>query len=118
MPAHGAPPDRLTAQAIAFTLRYDRAATDAVPRDRWWAMDKAKHLGGSFLWTLSTQYVLVSKADVSELRALPWSVASGAAIGVAKEAYDWRRGPTRHFSWKDLAADALGVALAAGLIAL
>lgn len=130
--AHAAPPDSLSARtasaqdlsahAIAFTLRYSRMpvphASPLQPRDRWLAMDKAKHVGGSLLWTLSTQYVLVAKADLSEPHALPWSVVSGAAVGLAKEAYDARYGPTRTFGRKDLVADAVGIALAVGVIAL
>jgi len=81
-------------------------------------MDKAKHVGGSFLWTLSTQYVLTDKAGWSDGDALPASVASGVAIGLAKEVYDRTAGPTRYFSKKDLVADALGILLATGVIAL
>lgn len=117
------PTDSLSARAVVFALRYDDASPSAAdagsqPRDRWLAMDKAKHVGGSMLWTVSTQYVLVVKGDVSDAHALPWSVASAASVGVAKEVYDRYRGPTAHFSWKDLAADAVGIALGTGLIVL
>jgi uncharacterized protein YfiM (DUF2279 family) len=85
--------------------------------DRWFAEDKLKHVVVSATWTLSTQYVLVAKAGWSERNALPLSLASGAAIGLAKEVYDRRYG-SGHFSRKDLVADALGLALAAGVILL
>jgi uncharacterized protein YfiM (DUF2279 family) len=94
-----------------------RSPADA-PRDRWLAEDKAKHLVVSATWTLATQYVLVAKAGWRERDALPASLASGAAVGLAKELYDGRAGPTGHFSRKDLVADALGLALAAGVILL
>ena len=111
---------------IAFSFHYAPGTDDThrsnrpapARADRWWAMDKAKHVGGSMLWTLSTQYVLVSKADASEPQALPWSVASGAAVGLAKEVYDKHRGPTGHFSRKDLVADGVGIVLAVGVILL
>lgn len=84
--------------------------------DRWWAPDKAKHVAFSFLWTLGTQYVLVDKAGWSNQRAAPWSAGSGAAVGVTKEVYD--RHTAGRFSLRDLAADAVGIALALGVIAL
>jgi hypothetical protein len=77
-----------------------------------------KHVVVSATWTLSTQYVLVAKSGWDEGDALPVSLASGAAVGLAKELYDWRLGPTGHFSRKDLVADALGLALATAVILL
>lgn len=119
--ASAASPDSLTKPAVAFALRYDaiqEPAPDSVPRDRWIAMDKAKHLGGSALWTLSAQYVFVVKRDWDRGDALPVSVASAGAAGLAKELYDWRVGAARHFSTRDLVADAAGIALAVGVILL
>jgi VanZ family protein len=72
---------------------------------------------GSALWTLSTQYVLVNKAGWTEGDALPASVASGAAVGIAKEMVDATR-PAGTASARDLAANAVGIALATGLIVL
>ncbi|WP_022836446.1 hypothetical protein [Salisaeta longa] len=86
--------------------------------DRWWARDKAKHVAFSTLWTLSTQYVLVQKAHWTRGDALPLSVGTAGAVGVAKEVYDWRWGTTRHFSRRDLVADAVGIALGVGIILL
>lgn len=113
------PSDSLTAAAVAFELRYGARplASTPVPRDRWLARDKAKHVVFSGLWTLSTQYVLVNKADWSEGDALPASIASGATIGILKELYDASR-RTGEASGKDLVADAVGIGLAVGVIAL
>lgn len=133
-------PSPMTARAVGFVLQYgalpgpsarptrsaerarstvrERSAPHDGPHDRWWARDKAKHLVGSALWTLSTQYVLVAKADWSEGDALPVSIASGVAVGLAKEVYDRQTPPAYHFSTKDLAADAAGIALAVGIILL
>ncbi|MEX0600135.1 MAG: hypothetical protein WD021_06500 [Rhodothermales bacterium] len=85
--------------------------------DRWIAVDKAKHVAFSFLWTLSTQYVAVNKGDLSEHRALPISVTTSAFIGVAKEYYDLQQ-PSGTFSRRDLVANALGILLGAGIILL
>ncbi len=89
----------------------------ALGPDRWLARDKLHHLTFSFLWTLSAQYVLVDKADWSNRAALPVAAGSSAAVGLSKELYDWRAGPTQQFSTRDLVADALGIALAVGVIA-
>lgn len=86
--------------------------------DRWWARDKAQHVAFSFLWTLSTQYVLVDKAGWSNHAALPVAAGSGAAVGLSKEWIDWRYGPAHRFSTRDLVADAAGILLAVGVILL
>jgi uncharacterized protein YfiM (DUF2279 family) len=112
--------DSLSAAAIAFQLRYGSGPTSSVdtpPRDRWLARDKATHVVVSGLWTLSTQYVLVNKVGWSEPDALPASIASGAAVGLAKEFYDASH-PEGSVSGKDLVADAVGIGLAVGVIML
>ncbi len=115
--------DSLTAAAIAFQLRYNSPPApaptpDRAPaRGRWFGRDKVQHVLFSGLWTLSTQYVLVNKADWTEDDALPASVASGAAIGILKELYDASR-LTGTASGKDLVADAVGIGLAVMVIEL
>jgi len=109
--------DSLTAAAMAFELRYGSPSSVSAPRDRWLARDKAQHVVFSGLWTLSTQYVLVNKADWAEAEALPASIASGATIGIVKELYDASR-LTGRASGKDLVADAVGIGLAVGVILL
>lgn len=107
-PVHGAPAERpLTAPGDT---------TDAPP-DEWLGRDKALHFGASFLLTLSGQYVLVDKADLSNGRALPVSAGSALALGLLKEVADSQRPVHPLFSWRDLAADAAGVALAAAVAA-
>jgi uncharacterized protein YfiM (DUF2279 family) len=116
----GAPAaDSLSAAAVSFQLRYGTVPSlaESQSRDRWIARDKAKHVAFSALWTLSTQYVLVVKADWRTPDALPASIASGAAVGLAKELYDASR-PNGSASGKDLVADAVGIGLAVGVIVL
>ncbi len=88
------------------------------PADEWIARDKALHFGVSFLMTLATQYVLTSKASLSDEEAVPFSAALTLAAGLGKEAVDSSRGNFPTFSWRDLAADALGIALAALVVVL
>jgi hypothetical protein len=79
----------------------------------WLARDKAIHAGGSFLFVLAAQYVLTDKVGVSDRAALPLSAGVALGIGLAREVHDGRRAVDPHFSVRDLAADAFGVALAA-----
>ena len=94
-----------------------RADSTALP-DEWLARDKAMHVGASFLLTLSGQYVLTDKAGLPDARALPVAAGSALALGLLKEVADSRRPNHPHFCWRDLAADAAGVALAVALIEL
>lgn len=107
-----------TARLGRSETRILRLPFDTQTEDRWIAFDKVQHLTFSFLWTLGTQYVAVNKGRISEQHALPLSITSSAAAGVSKEVYDYRIGPTRYFSLKDLVADALGILLATGVILL
>lgn len=109
--------DTLTAAAVAFTLRYDASPPPDSTRDRWMGRDKVQHVVFSALWTLSTQYVLVNKADWTTGDALPASIASGAAIGITKEIYDASR-ILGTASIRDLVADAVGIGLAVIVIVL
>ena len=136
-PALAQPTDALPASArvailyghgsrISLVLRPDTAseterflfALNERPADPWLGFDKAQHAAFSFLWTLSSQYTLVNKLDVSERRALPFSVSSGVLLGLSKELYDGSTAPRNYFSFRDLVADAFGIALALGLILL
>lgn len=108
---------RLTLQFLPCRPSHPSLRAARPSEDRWLARDKAKHVVFSGLWTLSTQYVLVNKADWTEPDALPVSIASSATVGLAKELYDASR-PTGTISGKDLVADAVGIGLAVGVILL
>ncbi|MEM9666364.1 MAG: hypothetical protein AAF970_15610 [Bacteroidota bacterium] len=116
-PPHLGAPRVLTWEAQQRLYGVPAQQADPRPRDPWLARDKAQHLAFSFLWTLGTQYSLVNKADWSERRALPASIAVAGAVGLAKEVYDARR-PRGFFSTRDLVADAAGIALASIFILL
>jgi uncharacterized protein YfiM (DUF2279 family) len=106
------PPLRFSPETAPASLSFNDQK-----RDPWLGFDKVQHLTFSFLWTLSSQYAFVNKVGASEGRALPLSLASGAGIGLSKEWYDRRYG-SGLFSVRDLVADAVGLALAAGVILL
>ena len=114
--------DTTAAPPEALAPRTDGAAPPVAPAprpaDAWLGRDKALHAGASFLLTLSGQYVLVSKGGLSEGRALPLSAGAALGLGVLKETADANRGRAPLFSFRDLAADAIGVLLAVLLIEL
>jgi len=110
-------PPTLTALRVEILVPRRPSARPSSSRDRWWARDKARHVVFSGLWTLSTQYVLVRKADWSEGDALPVSMATSGTVGLAKELYDASRSGGRA-SGKDLVANAVGIGLAVGVILL
>jgi hypothetical protein len=119
----GAPPTERHAPASRGAPRSQFARLDTTTAsppgaDPWWALDKAKHAGGSFLLVLGGQYVFEQKATLEQGLALALSLSTGAAVGLAKEVYDRYAGPTRYFSARDLVADALGLLLGAGIVLL
>ena len=115
--AAGAP---AAAQVLTDTTAAPPVSSPGPPRpaDPWLGRDKALHAGTSFLLTLSSQYVLVNKGDLSESDALPLAAGLTLGLGVLKETADASRSVRPLFSWRDLAADALGVLLAALVIEL
>ena len=83
--------------------------------DKWLAYDKVQHFTFSFLWTLSSQYVLVNNMNMYEQDALPCSVVSSLSAGIMKETYDMKQ-PNGYFSNKDIVANTLGILLAVMII--
>ena len=108
----------LRAEAASGAVRPIALPDTTAPPDGWLGRDKALHAGGSLLLTLSGQYLLADKAGLSNAEALPVAASTTLLLGVMKEVSDSRR--TRHplFSWRDLAADAAGVLVAAALVSL
>ena len=115
--SRGAPRSQFARLDTTFA-RLDTTTASPPGADPWWALDKAKHAGGSFLLVLGGQYVFEQKATLEQGPALALSLGTGAAVGLAKEIYDRRFGPTRYFSMRDLVADALGLLLGAGVVLL
>lgn len=108
----------LTVGAQAQPVRDSTASAAAPPPDSWLGPDKALHAGASFLLTLGGHVVLTEASGLSRDRALPVAAGTTLALGVMKELTDRRRTRNPLFSWRDLAADALGVAAAALVVSL
>jgi putative lipoprotein len=106
---HGGPAEPLPGRTAPSPARADSLR----PPDNWLGHDKVLHFSASFLLTLSGQYVLTDKGGLSDGDALPLSAGAALGLGLAKEVADSRRAVGPHFSLRDLAVDALGVALGA-----
>lgn len=92
---------------LAFSLRV--APFGGPPRpdpgDRWFGVDKAKHLAVSAAIQSATHLAL--RANGRDYRTASWDAAAlTMTVGVGKELWDRHRG--RVFSWRDLGADAVG----------
>lgn len=98
--------------ALPGHLERRAAERPAAPPGPWYLRDHVLHGGGSFLITLSSQYVLTDKGGLTNGRALPFAAGGTLALGLAKEIADSRRTGAPEFSWRDLAWDAAGVAAA------
>ena len=83
--------------------------------DKWFAIDKLQHFSYSCLISLGCQYVLVNKQNNTEEESLPVSSALSFSAGLLKELDDNRR-ENGFFSWKDMVANAVGIAVAAVII--
>jgi putative lipoprotein len=87
-----------TLRRLAAALIVCAAAAQPAQADSFTTPDKAAHLAGSAM--LGAVATIITDNDQA-------AFALALAPGFAKEVYDSRRGGTG-FSWRDLAADALG----------
>jgi hypothetical protein len=58
---------------------------------------------------------MVNKSGLDEHKALSYSISSSALIGIAKELNDLDRNDG-HFSWGDIIANSVGIAIAVFII--
>ena len=76
--------------------------------DAWFAFDKVQHFTFSFLWTLSSQYILENKCNQKGPGTIGLATGSALSAGLAKECYD-RSKPNGYFSKRDMVADIVGI---------
>jgi len=78
--------------------------------DRWFAIDKFWHFSASLASVGAGYHLCANRIELDS----PWptglSLGGTLGLGLAKEFLDVR-GPSRHFSWKDVVADLAGIAL-------
>ena len=106
-------------EALGFGSSREHGLVDALDDtidDPWFSPDKFLHASISFLLTLSAQYAYEAKFGMARMSALPLSMFSASMVGVGKEVYDWQLGPRRYFSVKDIAANSVGIVIAATFI--
>ena len=101
--------------STASSKRLDNMKNKAERVDKWFAIDKLQHFSYSCLVSLGCQYVLVNKNSNTEEESLPISSALSFSAGLLKELND-NRGKNGFFSWKDMVANAAGIAVAAVII--
>jgi putative lipoprotein len=81
--------------------------------DRFLAADKAKHFTASLISTVFLYKIFEKGLSIDQQEGKIYSFSLTISLGLSKEIYDKSR-PGNYFSWKDLLADAAGIA--AGLI--
>ena len=101
--------------STASSKDLDNMKNKAERVDKWFAIDKLQHFSYSCLVSLGCQYVLVNKQNNTEEESLPISSALSFSAGLMKELDDNRR-ENGFFSWKDMVANAAGIAVAAVII--
>ena len=101
--------------SISISRKTNDSKTKAERIDKWFAIDKLQHFSYSCLISLGCQYVLVNKQNNTEKESLPISSALSFSAGLLKELND-NRGKNGFFSWKDMVANAAGIAVAAVII--
>ena len=104
-PPLSARPDSLVKKQASINIERTSLRRET---DRWFAMDKFWHFSASFVTVGAAYHLSANRVRLTE----PWptSLALGGTmtLGVTKEFCDLA-GPSKHFSWKDLVADAAGI---------
>ena len=107
--------EEINSSSISISREKNDSKTKAERVDKWFAIDKLQHFSYSCLISLGCQYVLVNKQNNTEKESLPISSALSFSAGLLKEIND-NRGKNGFFSWKDMVANAAGIAVAAVII--
>jgi len=84
------------------------------PSDNWIGRDKAKHFLASMLITGGSMWVAKNKWGIDAGSSRNFGISVGISAAFAKEILD-KNGRTAHFSWRDIAADFLGI-IAGGIL--
>jgi len=99
------PPDTLGRTQAPINI--ERVSLHRQP-DRWFAMDKFWHFSVSFVTVGAVYHLGENRINLSSPWPTTLTLGGTLTLGVTKEFCDLA-GPEKHFSWKDLVADAAGV---------
>ncbi len=80
-------------------------------KDPWFAIDKLKHLSSSFIITTTGYYMQNRMMDKSKNQSMNGAALITISLGLGKETSDKHK-PNGFFSFRDLAADGMGIGLA------
>jgi uncharacterized protein YfiM (DUF2279 family) len=78
--------------------------------DKMLAVDKAKHFTASLISTVFFYKIVESGLNADRQEGKIYSFSLTIGLGFSKEIYD-KSCPGNYFSWKDLLADAVGIAV-------
>jgi uncharacterized protein YfiM (DUF2279 family) len=98
-----------TVPLVPADLHLPASDTSVKAGDQWLAVDKLWHFTASFATVGAAYHLCANRVHWPE--PAPTGIAAGGtlALGLTKEFADLA-GPEKHFSWKDLVADGLGIA--------
>lgn len=94
---------------VSISFHSPQSDTLVIP-DKWFARDKAEHLGVSAFLSGVSCSVFRDFYNNRERSSVYFSAALTFTLGLGKEFYD-RGSPQGKFSYKDLVADILGITL-------
>jgi len=104
-PPLSARPDSLVKKQVPINI--ERASLRQ-ETDRWFAMDKFWHFSASFVTVGAAFHLAENRIGLSAPWPTGFALGGTFTLGICKEFNDLA-GPSKHFSWKDVVADALGV---------
>jgi len=99
-----------------YFLMHFGAASDSLS-DPWLGSDKGLHLAGSLMCTVAVSQSMQRFGHTTKERARIIGASFSLGLGLGKEVHDGCR-TDNFFSYKDLLADCLGIALGWGLLTI
>lgn len=93
--------------SLSDTLKYKIKNTINYPRDAWFSQDKFLHFSACASIVGLSYHTLVCRLEKDEDTGKIYAISLTAVIGLGKEIYDKKK--KKHFSWKDLCWDGLGL---------
>lgn len=97
------------ADSLSDTLKYKIKDAINYPRDAWFSQDKFLHFSACASIVGLSYHTLVCRLQKDEDTGKIYAISLTAVIGLGKEIYDKKK--KKHFSWKDLCWDGLGLAV-------
>ena len=86
-------------------------------RDQWFSPDKGYHVMGSLISTTLVGQISMNDFDNSTEKSQLIGAGTTFTLGLAKEIFD-SKSPNNYFSWKDLAANGVGIIVGIILIGI